>query len=85
MSGSKLSVRAKNWGWNATTSLPCWTLRTPSLQQQPLWVSHRENSSSFLCSCPLACVSWLEQADHLGALLLVTVSLFVLFLPEAKF
>ena len=42
---------------------------------------HRHYSNSLsgchtgraLCSCPLACVSWLEQGDHLGALLLVTV------------
>lgn len=38
-----------------------------------LSLSHRESTISSLCSCPLACVRWLEQGDHLGALLLVTV------------
>lgn len=63
----------KNWGLNATTLLPHWTLRTPSLQRQPLQVSHGESTISSLCSCPLACVRWLEQVEHLGALLLVTM------------
>lgn len=57
-------LEQKNRGWNATTSLPCWTLRTPSLQQQPLWVCPTGRTPSQL-SAPArwpVSVSWSRQA-----------------------